>query len=82
MHFEPSAYGNKTLQQIALNYSPVSRRRLKPDAIPTLHILGGAQVQLTDFELPVTDNSPLLCEAVDTAACKGNTPNAISNGIH
>ncbi|KYM98589.1 THAP domain-containing protein 2 [Cyphomyrmex costatus] len=51
-HFERWCY-EKSAQQIALNYSPVRSRKLKLDAIPTLHLLEELQVtERLDVPIP------------------------------
>ncbi|XP_024890063.1 leiomodin-2-like, partial [Temnothorax curvispinosus] len=71
VHFEPSCF-TKSLQQQLLGYSPRKGRKLRNDAMPTLHLFHKLQVEKT----PLLDNSEKTTVALLHV---DDVPNAMTN---
>ncbi|XP_077275517.1 uncharacterized protein LOC143904586 [Temnothorax americanus] len=71
VHFEPSCF-TKSLQQQLLGYSPRKSRKLRNDAMSTLHLFHNVQVEKT----PLLDNSEKTTVALLHV---DDVPNAMTN---
>lgn len=76
LHFDQSCY-EKSLQQVLLQYSPKTGRKLKPDAIPTLHLVFEHPVLHDAMDTDVVEDSARS----DEAPIAPIAPIAVSHGV-